>query len=119
MVTRNCREFMNCERDSHQASQGAGLAAPMVKLNSVQGGRKSCRVVKGTKCGAKPRGAFDDKFERCEHCGFYKAVMAEEGTRFILSSMLLERIRSGRQRAASGLAGRSAYARPAPWTVSR
>jgi len=124
MVKKNCWEFMKCGRQmgGHQAHLGVCPTATAVNLNGVHGGQlggRSCWVVQGTKCNGRDQGTFGEKYKACERCDFYKAVMAEEGTRFILSSMLLERLRAGKQAAAAAPQGRSADAPPAPRTVAR
>ncbi len=95
----NCWEFTNCGRQMGGALSRDGVcpAATSVPLNGVHGGLfagRACWVVKGTKCENQLQGTFGEKFKRCEQCGFYRTVMREEGTRFMLSSLLLERLRS-------------------------
>ncbi|MDH4161859.1 MAG: hypothetical protein OEW15_04110 [Nitrospirota bacterium] len=101
MNKRNCWEFMKCGRQmsGHQAHQGVCPTATAVKLNGVHGGLlggRACWVVQGTKCNGELQGSFSDKYKSCQRCAFYKAVMAEEGTKFILSPILLERLKFGK-----------------------
>ena len=124
MVKKNCWEVMKCGRQmgGHLAHLGVCPTATAVKLNGVHGGLlggRSCWVVQGTKCGGETQGPFGEKFKGCERCDFYKAVMVEEGTKFILSSLLLERMRTGKQASATELSRRDVASLSARRNVSR
>ena len=96
----NCWEFMKCGKQmgGHLAHQGVCPSATSVKLNGVHGGLlggRACWVVHGTKCGGETQGTFGDKFKGCTQCAFYKMVTREEGARFVLAPVLLERLMPG------------------------
>ena len=95
----NCWEVKKCGREfggSKVAELGICPAAKENRLDGVHEGQKAgraCWVVAGTLCGGKVQGTFAKKFDTCEICEFYKKVKDEEGTKFTLSIVMLNRLR--------------------------
>ncbi len=95
----NCWEFMKCGREAggrNISSRGVCPATTDSRLNGVHGGRNSgrtCWMIAGTLCGGQIQGTFGAKYKNCEQCDFYKAVRQEEGMRYQLSVMLLDRLK--------------------------
>jgi hypothetical protein len=50
-------------------------------------------VVAGTFCGGKVQGFFAQKYKTCKDCDFYKKVLAEEGSKFVLTQCIWERLK--------------------------
>lgn len=98
----NCWELKKCGREpgGEKAPElGVCPAATMQALHGVHGGTNSgrtCWAVVGTLCGGTVQGTFAMKSQHCEVCNFYAQVKAEEGRDFVLSPLLLRRLRSTR-----------------------
>jgi hypothetical protein len=95
----NCWEFMKCGREpGGKLRHELGVCPSSVEasLDGTHGGKqagRSCWVVAGTLCGGREQGTFAQKYHNCEKCDFYRLVRKEEGLRFVLSAVLLSRIR--------------------------
>jgi len=94
---KNCWEIMRCGREmsGHNKDIGICPAAMTKELHKTHGGThagRACWIVAGTMCGGKPQGVFAQKFKKCERCPFYQLVKKEEGPRFQLSVLLMEKI---------------------------
>jgi hypothetical protein len=95
MQKMNCWEFKKCGRET--ASSGPVCpAARETRLDSIHGGRnagRACWVVSGTCCQGEEQGSFAKKSATCEKCDFQARVREEEGARFQLSIVLLNRLK--------------------------
>lgn len=95
----NCWEFKRCGRQPQGpkvAERGLCPAATAEALDGVHegvNGGRACWVVGGTFCAGQVQGSFALKFKNCEQCDFYQTVRAEERMRFVLSAVLLGRMR--------------------------
>ncbi len=95
----NCWEYKKCGR--HKGGENAGKfgvcsAAVEKKLDGVHEGTnagRSCWVVSGTLCKGEIQGTFAQKFKSCTLCDFYKHVKEEERHNFVLSPILLSKLK--------------------------
>lgn len=96
----NCWEFKKCGREAGGAKSnelGVCPATTNADLNGVHGGKnagRSCWIVAGSMCGGQLQGTFAQKYHNCKICDFYQAVKDEEGSKFELSIVLLNKIKS-------------------------
>ncbi len=96
---KNCWEFKKCGRESggaHEKEFGICPAAVAQKLDTVHGGKdagRACWVIAGTMCDGTVQGSFAKKHLSCNVCDFYKLVQKEEGTEYLLSTVLLKRLK--------------------------
>lgn len=103
----NCWEAKKCGREKGGdkcGELGVCPASSADAMDAVHGGRgagRACWAVVGTLCGGKVQGTFAMKQAHCEDCDFYKRVRAEEGTNFVLTPLLLRRLRESGGSAAS------------------
>lgn len=94
----NCWEFKKCGREqggSKSSEFGVCASAVETRLHGAHGGKfagRACWVVAGTLCGGKEQGTFAQKYHNCEKCDFYRLVRKEEGAKFVLSIVLLNRM---------------------------
>jgi len=99
MLKQNCWEFKKCGREVGGAKEkelGTCPAAIMRELDGAHGGKnagRACWIVAGTMCGGKVQGSFAAKYDDCEKCDYYRFVRQEEGPRYILSPLLLSKMR--------------------------
>jgi len=95
----NCWEFKKCGREAGGAKVkelGICPATEMADLEGVHGGKnagRACWIVAGSMCGGKLQGTFAQKYHNCKICDFYQAVKNEEGAKFELSIVLLNKIK--------------------------
>jgi len=95
----NCWEFKNCGREpegQRVADLGACPAATEKRLDGAHEGRnagRACWVIAETVCHEKIPRTFFEKYRTCVQCDFYNNVRKEEGSQFILTSLLLQKIR--------------------------
>lgn len=95
----NCWEHKKCGREQggkNSSTLGVCPAATDTRLHGVHGGKNSgrtCWMIAGTLCEGKVQGTFGVKYKSCEQCNFYKAVRQEEGPRYQLSVLLLDRMK--------------------------
>ncbi len=97
MKKKNCWEFKRCGREigGHKKELGVCSAATAKELHKTHGGThggRACWVVAGTMCGGKPQGTFAQKYQNCEKCDFYQKVKEEEGMKFELSVVLINKL---------------------------
>ena len=95
----NCWEFHKCGRElkSGQNNEGACPVTAEIKLNKVHDGYqagRACWVIAGTQCRGEVQGSFAKKYSNCEKCNFYRQVRQEEGAKFQLSIVLLNKLRN-------------------------
>ena len=96
----NCWEFKKCGREVNGAnvkSLGVCPASQEARLNDVHGGSRagrSCWVLAGTLCKGEVQGTFAQKYHNCSQCDFYGAVRKEEGNGFMLSVLLLSKLKA-------------------------
>lgn len=96
---KNCWEFKKCGREAggeHVKEFGVCPVAEEARLDGIHGGRnagRSCWIVAGTLCKGSVQGTFAQKYQSCEQCDFYSIVKEEEYPRFMLSALLLKKIR--------------------------
>ena len=79
-------------------SLGVCPAATDSRLHGVHGGKNSgrtCWMIAGTLCGGKVQGTFGVKYKDCEQCDFYRKTKEEEGTKYQLSVLLLNKLKGG------------------------
>ncbi len=91
----NCWEFKSCGRGPGNNGNTCPACTEM-RLDGIHDGRnagRACWVVAGTFCGGIVQGTFAKKYDTCEKCEFYRAVKHEETAEFVLSSMLLAKIK--------------------------
>jgi len=98
MKKKNCWEFKQCGREpgGNRKDLGVCPSATETKLQGAHGGTnagRACWVVAGTMCGGSVQGVFAKKYETCEQCDFYKMVVVEEGTQYVLSMFLLKKLK--------------------------
>jgi len=95
----NCWEFHKCGRELKNGQNDAD-ACPVtteIKLNKVHDGHqagRACWVIAGTYCRGEVQGSFAKKYSYCEKCDFYRQVRQEEGAKFQLSIVLLNKLRN-------------------------
>jgi len=95
----NCWEFKKCGRQPqgfHVHDLGVCPAAVEERLDGIHDGTnagRSCWVVSGTYCKGEVQGSYAKKMGSCEQCDFYQHVWSDEGARFQLSIILLNKIR--------------------------
>lgn len=95
----NCWEFKKCGREpggARVAELGICPAATEDRLHGTHDGTnagRACWVVAGTYCGGQIQGTFAKKFGNCATCEFYQNVVKSEYPRFVLSYVLLNRLR--------------------------
>jgi hypothetical protein len=95
----NCWEFKRCGRQPqgpHVKDEGLCPATLEEGLDGVHdgvNGGRACWVVGGTMCKGQIQGTFAQKFKNCEQCDFYQAVRAEEYPNFMLSAVLLGKLK--------------------------
>ena len=95
----NCWEYKKCGREPggvkvHEL--GVCPATTEDKVDGTHGGKnagRACWAVAGSMCGGKVQGTFAQKYGNCVICDFFKAVKEEEGSLFILSERLLEKLK--------------------------
>ncbi len=99
-MKKNCWEFKNCGRQpggEHIRDLGICPAATETRLNGIHGGKnagRACWVVAGTFCNGQIQGTFAHKYRNCDICDFYQAARKEEGTGFMLSATLLNKLKT-------------------------
>lgn len=99
MPKQNCWEFKKCGRESggiKSKELGVCPTAVTLELDGTHGGKnagRACWIVAGSLCGGKVQGTFAAKFENCEKCDFYGSVKNDEGLKFIMSPLLLKKMR--------------------------
>ncbi len=97
-MKKNCWELKKCGRETggaHAAELGICAASTEKKLDGIHDGKnagRTCWVVAGTLCKGEVQGTFAHKYKNCERCEFYQLVRKEEGSRFILSAILLSKL---------------------------
>lgn len=96
----NCWEYKNCGHGPNM-NKNNQMTCPTVsegKLdgvhNGVQAGR-TCWVVAGTYCNGSVQGKFAQKYNTCMNCDFYQKVLEEEGHKFVITLLLMKRLREG------------------------
>jgi len=90
MAKQNCWEYKKCGK------QGVCPAYIEVRLDGVHGGQnagRSCWVVAETHCDGKVQAGFASKFSECAKCEFYIKVKHEEEVNFMLSPLLLRKLK--------------------------
>ncbi|TAL26041.1 MAG: hypothetical protein EPN94_04125 [Nitrospirae bacterium] len=96
---KNCWEIKNCGR--HEGGErvhdlGICPATMEKRLHGIHEGENAgrvCWVVVGTLCKGEVQGSFAQKFKNCEKCEFYQIVRKEEGGKFVLSAVLLKKLK--------------------------
>lgn len=94
----NCWEFKKCGREQGGAkSRELGVCPTAIepRLHGSHGGRfagRACWVVAGTLCGGQEQGTFAQKYHNCGKCDFYRMAKQEEGSKFVLSIVLLKQL---------------------------
>lgn len=97
-MKKNCWEFKKCGREpggEKVKDLGVCAAATEKKLDGIHEGKnagRTCWVVAGTLCKGEVQGTFAQKYKNCEKCEFYQEVRKEEGGKFMLSAILLNKL---------------------------
>jgi hypothetical protein len=99
MQKMNCWEFHKCGRElkSGQHDAAACPVSTETRLNAVHDGNqagRACWVIAGTHCRGEVQGNFAKKYSNCEKCDFYRQVRQEEGAKFQLSIVLLNKLKN-------------------------
>ncbi len=95
----NCWEYKRCGRQpqgAHVKDLGLCPATLEEGLDGVHEGvnaGRACWVVSGTFCKGQVQGTFAQKFKNCEQCDFYQLVRTEEYPGFMLSAILLGKLK--------------------------
>lgn len=95
----NCWEHKKCGRQPQGVKvHELGLCPASLEeaLDDVHEGTnagRACWVVSGTFCKGQVQGTFAQKFKNCELCDFYQLVRKDEGPSFVLSPVLLGKMR--------------------------
>lgn len=98
-MKQNCWEHKNCGRQPRGAQEkqfGVCPAATEKRLHGTHGGTnagRACWAITGTMCDGTVQGNFAKKFKKCLDCDFYHLVKTEEQNQFILSQLLLRKLR--------------------------
>ncbi|MFH2144774.1 MAG: two-CW domain-containing protein [Candidatus Omnitrophota bacterium] len=98
-MKKNCWEHKNCGRQAGGAQEkqfGACPATTEKRLHGTHGGTnagRACWVIAGTLCAGKTQGEFAKKFKNCLNCDFYRLVKNEEKDCFILTPLLLKKLK--------------------------
>lgn len=96
---KNCWEIKKCGRETggkNAVEFGVCPAAADKKFNGIHGGKnggRCCWALVGTLCGGRVQGTFASKSLNCFHCEFYKLVKQEEGGTFLLTTVILDKIK--------------------------
>jgi hypothetical protein len=95
----NCWEFKKCGRQpggTFEKVLGTCPATLEERLDGAHDGTnagRACWVVAGTLCKGEMQGTYAQKFRNCEACDFYLSVKSEEFPNFMLSMVLLSKLR--------------------------
>lgn len=83
----NCWQFMGCRLEKRDgllcAIKGPGICPVLSEKNfdgvhgGINGGR-ACWIVSNTMCYGKTQGTYEEKYETCTTCDFYRSVLEEE-----------------------------------------
>jgi len=98
-MKKNCWEQKNCGREpggKNAAALGVCPASTDNRLHGTHGGKNSgraCWMIAGTLCGGTVQGTFGAKYKTCEQCDFYQNTRAEEGSGYLLSVFLLNKLK--------------------------
>lgn len=98
-MKKNCWEFKKCGRElggAHVKELGICPATTEKRLDGIHDGKnagRSCWVVAGTFCNGEVQGTFATKYKSCEMCDFYRLVREEEYPKFLLSAILLGKLK--------------------------
>lgn len=94
-MKKNCWEFKDCGRGpgSNGDACPAGKEKRLDGVHDGKNGGRACWAIAGTFCGGEVQGTFARKFDTCEKCEFYRAVKTEESAGFVLSAVLLSKVR--------------------------
>jgi len=99
MKKRNCWEAKQCGREpggAHEKDMGICPAAVETRLDGTHGGKnagRSCWAIAGTLCEGQVQGTFAQKYKNCENCNFYIQAKRDAGHQFVLSAVLLSRLK--------------------------
>lgn len=92
MAVKNCWEIINCGRglDNQELDPEdlcpAALDESSDNINRGKNGGRFCWELAGTLCAGKVQGELATKIETCFDCKFFKMVVEEEGSDFVLHS---------------------------------
>lgn len=102
MSKKNCWEFKKCGRQpggEREKELGVCPASAEKTLDTVHHGKnagRACWVIAGTLCQGRAQGTFAQKHIGCTNCDFYQLVEREEGADYLLSTVLLKRLKFGK-----------------------
>jgi hypothetical protein len=94
----NCWEFKKCGREpggENVTGHGVCPAATNERLDGVHRGKKAgrvCWIIAGTMCGGEIQGTFAGKYKDCRECDFYQRVKEEEGSMFLVTIELINKL---------------------------
>lgn len=95
----NCWEFKHCGRELNGRSAhelGVCPVAMEKRLDGIHGGQnagRACWVVPGSMCNDRVQGIYAHKKEFCTACDFYHLVKKQELPGYILTPILLRKLR--------------------------
>lgn len=99
-MKQNCWEFKKCGREpGGEKTKDLGVcpASTEKRIDNTHEGKnagRACWIVAGTFCKGEVQGSFAQKYKNCEKCEFYQLVKKEEGHKFMLAAILLNRLRN-------------------------
>ena len=98
MEKTNCWEYSKCGREVFGVNVNElGLCPASIekKLNGTHGGKnggRACWVVAGTLCSGMVQGTYANTLKDCVQCDFFNSVKREEGSDFIPSNTLMNKL---------------------------
>ena len=96
----NCWEFKKCGREPEGRNNGASGTCPVAtdeRLDGVHGGKnagRACWALRSTLSRNNTPENFIQRFKDCHACDFFKVVVKEEGSGFIFTVKLHERLKN-------------------------
>ncbi len=96
----NCWEFKKCGREPGGRRNGPSGTCPAAtdeRLDGVHSGKnagRTCWALSNTLCENNAQTDFAQRFKDCHACDFFKAVVKEEGSGFIFTVKLHERLKN-------------------------
>ena len=98
-MKKNCWEFKKCGREVGGAKIrefGVCPSATEQKLHGIHSGKhggRACWIIAGTYCNGSVQGSFAVKYDNCFKCEFYEYVKKTEGVGFMLTPILLGKLK--------------------------
>lgn len=99
MSVLNCWEAKKCGRQPggiNVTDLGICPAATNQRSNGINSGKnagRACWAVSGTFCGGQVQGSYASKLANCMACEFYRVVQKEEGSSYLSSKEILNKLK--------------------------